>query len=124
MNVCTWKAPMVTLYTGEQVPSDSEAWRAECEARHILTMTQAQRMEFFTMVEKRRGTDAAKALKMRCYELEPHYVLNLPNKQQRQHYLDAVELRFGKNPCDTLKAKLLALHAARQPVAAQVQQSA
>lgn len=35
-NVCKWIAPMVTLVDGTRVPSDSEEWRFECEARHIL----------------------------------------------------------------------------------------
>lgn len=35
-NACTWKPSMVTLVDGTRVLSDSEAWRFECEARHVL----------------------------------------------------------------------------------------
>ncbi len=65
-NACTWKAPLVTLATGEQVPSDSQAWLLECEARHILNMpTKAARLELLDQIEKRRGADAAKELRER-----------------------------------------------------------
>lgn len=114
----TWIAPLVTLVTGEQVPSDSEAWRAETEARAVLGMPQAKRTEFFDLVSKRRGDVAAAELKRRCYELEPHFVLGLPNKHQRNDYLAKVEARFGPNASDTLRAKVLAIHHERQAVAA------
>lgn len=65
-NACSWKAPLVTLATGEQVPSDSKAWKEECEARHILNMpTKAARLELLEQIEKRRGADAAKELRQR-----------------------------------------------------------
>lgn len=115
----TWIAPPVTLVTGERVPSDSEAWRAECEARAILTKSIAQRAEFFELIGKRRGEEAMAVLKLRCYELEPYYVLGLPNRQQRNAYLAAVEQRFGTNASDTLRAKVLAIHGQRQTVADQ-----
>ncbi len=119
MTECSsWIAPTVTLATGEQVPSDSEAWRAECEARAVLAMGLVKRSEFFELVGKRRGDDAAAALKRRCYELEPHFVLGLPNKQQRNAYLATVEQRFGPNASDNLRAKVLAIHHERQAVAA------
>lgn len=113
---------MVTLHTGEQVDSASEAWRAECEARHILAMAMPQRDEFFQAVERKRGTDATKALKQRCYDLEPHYVLDLPNKAQRNSYVDAVERRFGHNPAEALRLKVRKLSAER--VAQRAAQSA
>lgn len=65
-NACSWKAPMVTLVTGEQVPSDSKAWKDECEARHILNLpTKAARLELLDQIEKRRGADAANELRQR-----------------------------------------------------------
>lgn len=46
----------VTLITGEVVASDSEAWRAECEARHVLRIRhKARRHEYLNRVEDRRG---------------------------------------------------------------------
>ena len=103
----------VTLHDGREVDSSSEEWRAECEARHILSMSQEKRAEFFQDVERKRGADATKALKLRCYELEPHYVLNLPNRAQRNSYVDAVERRFGPNPAEALRIKVRDLHAAQ-----------
>ena len=38
MNACTWKPTLVTLIDGRQVPSDSEEWRHETEARFILEL--------------------------------------------------------------------------------------
>ena len=38
MNACSWKAPLVTLHDGRQVPSDSEDWRHECEAQAIIAL--------------------------------------------------------------------------------------
>lgn len=38
MNCCSWRAPLVMLIDGRQVPSDGEEWRHECEARAVLAM--------------------------------------------------------------------------------------
>lgn len=47
MNACSWKPSMVTLTDGRQVPSDSEEWRHECEARAIINMPSlAQRRQY------------------------------------------------------------------------------
>lgn len=115
---------IVTLYDGRQVDSSSEEWRAECEARAVLAMELHKRADFLKSVEGKRGPDATKALRERCFDLEPHYVLGLPNKAQRTHYLDQVERRFGRNPVDALKAKIMALHKARAAVATETAQSA
>ena len=113
----------VTLHTGQLVDSDSEAWRAECEARTILAMPFHKRAEFFQLVEQRRGEDATGQIKRLCFEIEPSFVLGMPNRAQRNDYLTKVEQRFGPNASDTLRAKVLALHAERQaaaqPVAAE-----
>lgn len=54
----------VTLHTGEQVCSSSEAWRKECEARMVLDMPNlAIRQRYLALVEARRGKDACWALK-------------------------------------------------------------
>lgn len=54
---------IVTLIDGTTVPSDSEAWRAECEARHILTMPTIQaRRDYLADIQKRRGDAAYAAL--------------------------------------------------------------
>ncbi len=46
MNLCSWKAPLVTLRDGRQVPSDSGEWLEECLARHVLAMPLAKRRQW------------------------------------------------------------------------------
>jgi hypothetical protein len=118
-NACSWRPSPVTLASGAVVMSDSVEWLHECEARTVLAMPMLKRIEFFEMVGKRRGDDALKALKVRCFELEPHYVLGLPNKQQRNAYLVMVAQRFGDQARERLREKVLAIHEQRQAVAAQ-----
>ena len=115
---------IVTLYDGREVDSASEEWRAECEARTVLAMDLVKRADFFQLVEAKRGADAVRVLRERCFDLEPHYVLNLPNKPQRTAYLDQVERRFGPNPRKALEEKIMALHRARQAVATETAASA
>lgn len=52
----------VTLITGEQVDSASEAWRLETEARELLHWGTLERREYLATVERKRGPEAAKAL--------------------------------------------------------------
>ena len=53
----------VTLIDGSQVSNYSEAWRAECEARHVLTMPDIQaRRTYLADVSRRRGEVAGQAL--------------------------------------------------------------
>lgn len=44
-NASTWKAPLVTLRDGRQVPSDSREWMEECLARHFLSMPLVKRRQ-------------------------------------------------------------------------------
>lgn len=53
----------VTLLSGEEVPSDSEAWRHECEARAVCKMPgRDTRIAYLARVEKMRGLAARTAL--------------------------------------------------------------
>lgn len=73
-NASTWQPGTVTLIDGREVPSDSEEWRAECEARHILNMpSKADRRDFVYGpigqdgirrggVARKRGMEAAQRL--------------------------------------------------------------
>lgn len=111
---------MVTLYTGEQVPNDSEAWRLECEVRYILGLSMGERAEFFSKERagRFRKPEALAALRAKCFELEPHYVLGLPDKPARHRYCAAVEARFGAAARADLEAKVRLLwHAQRAAVA-------
>ncbi|QNJ57390.1 hypothetical protein Dolphis_84 [Pseudomonas phage Dolphis] len=118
-NACSWRPSPVTLASGAVVMSDSVEWLHQCEAMAILKLPMVTRITRFDDIGKKRGEGALKALKLRCYELEPHYVLGLPNKHQRNAYLDSVAQRFGNQAKDTLREKVLALHEKRQAVAAQ-----
>lgn len=53
----------VTLRTGEVVSSASEAWRAECEARHVLAIPgRLARRDYLEGIRKRRGEAGYKYL--------------------------------------------------------------
>lgn len=69
----TWAAPLVLLIDGRTVPSDSEEWRAECEARWILHMpTKAMRFWFLDQVSNFRGEAAAKELRAHVLRIHEH----------------------------------------------------
>lgn len=69
-NACSWKAPMVKLADGREVPSDSQEWLLECEARHILNLpSKPARLELLDQIEKRRGPDARRELEVRILTL-------------------------------------------------------
>ncbi len=73
VNCCSWRAPMVTLIDGTQVPSDSEAWRFETEARTVLNMpNKALRQDFLVKVGQRRGEDAKIKLEGKIIEVWQH----------------------------------------------------
>jgi hypothetical protein len=44
-------------------PTWTEAWRLECEARHVLTWPLQARRDYLTAVAKARGEAAAQSLK-------------------------------------------------------------
>ena len=53
----------VTLIDGAEVDSWSEAWRAECEARHVLSIPSVQaRRDYLAGIQKRRGDVAYQRL--------------------------------------------------------------
>lgn len=49
----------VALVSGDVVDSSSEAWRIECEARHLLRMPKDARSDAMAAREKIRGKAAA-----------------------------------------------------------------
>lgn len=54
---------MVTLVTGEQVPSDSPKWLHECQARYIIELpTRERREKFLAEIAKRNGEEAKREL--------------------------------------------------------------
>jgi hypothetical protein len=74
MNVCSFRAPTVKLIDGTEVSSDSEAWRAECEARGVLSMRDKGRRRMYLFgVEKKRGMDSRNLLEADIWRLFRHY---------------------------------------------------
>lgn len=113
-NASTWKAPLVTLWDGRQVPSDSEAWRAECEARHMLSLDKASQLAQLERVEQKRGHGSSKPLLAMMGAVEPAYVLDLPLKEQRQAYLATVARVVGPRARSILESKVLDLWNSRK----------
>lgn len=63
VNASTVAPATVTLFDGTVVDSASEAWRAECEARHVLRLpSRGRRLDYLARVEKKRGAEARAAL--------------------------------------------------------------
>lgn len=59
-----------TLHNGTVVPTDSQEWRAECEAAAVLRKgSKLARHVYLDNVEKHRGKDARKALEARIWDL-------------------------------------------------------
>ena len=57
------EGPVVALIDGSQVCNYCEAWRVECEARHILTMpSRESRRGYIERVRQKRGEAAARTL--------------------------------------------------------------
>lgn len=117
-NACSWRAPLVTLATGERVPSDSPLWASECEARAIWSMTDEKRDAFLETCERRRGAESVRELKERIRELEPYFVLGLPTREQRRAYAAKVEARRGVNAREHLEFRVREIWAARKVEAA------
>lgn len=56
---------LVRLLDGREVPTDSEHWRHECEARAIAKLpTLNERRAHLEAVEQRRGKEAAERLRV------------------------------------------------------------
>lgn len=56
---------LVRLLDGREVPTDSEHWRHECEARAIAALpTLNERRAWLEGIEQRRGKDAADRLRV------------------------------------------------------------
>jgi len=67
----------VTLIDGSSVPSDSEAWRAECEARGVCRIpTRNGRRAWLLRVEQRRGVESANRLRRDVLTLWDHVMKN------------------------------------------------
>lgn len=117
-NASTWRAPLVTLADGRQVPSDSEAWRAECEARAMLAIPHDDRADAFELIERKRGPDAVRQLKANMLDVEHAFVLDMPTRDVRRAYLAKVEYHRGQTAREYLEARITELWNRRRASAA------
>lgn len=68
-NACRWKPTLVTLIDGRQVPCDSEEWRHETEARHVIAMPSlAARRAYLRGTLDERGNHSGGVLQRRGEE--------------------------------------------------------
>lgn len=71
-------ASTVTLIDGTTVPADSEAWRHECEARHVAHLPGTEnRHAYISYVQRRRSQAAADALRELATRIRAVEVLSL-----------------------------------------------
>lgn len=117
-NACTWRAPLVTLWDGQQVPSDSEAWRAECEARAVLAVPHEARANMLERIEQKRGAEAKARLKDCMREVEHAFVLDMATRDVRRAYLAKVEHHRGENAREHLELRVKELWNRRRALAA------
>lgn len=114
MNQCSWKASIVALFDGREVLSNSPEYRAECEARHLLGKPFSEQVQMLERIAQQRGAAALADLKATMANVEPAFVLDLPEKLQRLTYLARIEFVFGQKRTDQLRNHILQLHERRQ----------
>lgn len=117
-NACTWRAPLVTLWDGRQVRSDSEAWRAETEARALLAIPHEARRELLDKIEQKRGAEARAKVQGAMREVEHAFILDMPTRDVRRAYLAKVELQRGVNAREHLELRIKELWNRRRALAA------
>lgn len=112
-----WQAPVVTLVDGTEVLSDSEEWRAQCEAMEMLRRMAAGHALPLDVIEKRRGREAAQRLWGLMLRIEPWFVLDrLTDRIARREYMLMVQSERGQSERDALYDRCMAIHAERQAV--------
>lgn len=114
MNQCSWKASIVALFDGRKVLSNSPEYRAECEARHLLGKPFSRQVQMLERIAQQRGAAALAELKATMANVEPAFVLDLPEKPQRLAYLARIEFVTGQKRADQLRTHILQLHERRQ----------
>ena len=109
-NHSTWRPSTVILADGSEAMSDSEEWRAECEAWTVLTMDESTKRGFLESVKRHRGVDGAKKLADHADAIEHVYILDgINTKQLRQIYLSRVEHVRGALRRRSLEEKITEL---------------
>lgn len=86
---------MPQLHDGTEVASDSEAWRAECEAATVAAMRPARRLAYLQAVEKRRGKTASDRLDAVACRIEGYRIAAMPGVTERRAAIADVERTRG-----------------------------
>jgi hypothetical protein len=113
-NASTWQPTMVELIDGRVVDTNSEEWRAECEAMTVLSFPMDKRQTFFEQVERHRQPAGLEKLKRAMSQVLPRYVLELPTRDARRAYLTDHEKRISKVSRERLEGAVRALWERRQ----------
>ena len=111
----TARVRLVRLHDGREAYTDSASWRAECEARTVLLMDYPKQREFLRAVKERRGAAAVAALRDLMHDVEPSFLLGLPDKDARRAYLNRVERDRGLNARTHLETRARAIWKTTQP---------
>lgn len=113
-NSCSWAPQSVTLHDGRTVLSNSEEWRAECEAVWLLKKHHVKRMETIEQLMRKRGAEAVATLEALMDAVEPMFVLDhIPNKALRHDYVSQVRSHKGPHAADYLTFRVRQLLRAR-----------
>jgi hypothetical protein len=86
--MCTWPTQWVVNAAGETIDGSSEAWRAECEARYILNMTETKRAEMLNGIEsvrKKAGRAKAEAEMQRLWDIKQKKVQAARDEFRKRH---------------------------------------
>ena len=105
----TWKPSIVRTIDGRDVLSDSEEFRACCEAVYSLSRPQADRKQWLDSIQRRRGPEGLLKLEAEMNRIEPAYLLAMPNRDARRAYLDQTEIHRGKVVRKDLEQRIVAL---------------
>ncbi len=103
---------MKTLIDGRQVDDSSEEWRADCEARYIVSLPMSKRAGVVDLIGQRRGPEAKRELENMVYrawiDKQVRMVLAMERDDQRvarllqlehggnKRFRDAVELEMNR----------------------------
>lgn len=105
----TWQPTTITTIDGRQALSDSEEWRACCEAVYTLNKPECDRSAWLADVERKRGAAGRQSLEDEMLRIEPAYLLAMGDKETRRAYLAQVERYRGEHIRKDLERRLVAL---------------
>lgn len=104
-----WTPSAVTTVDGRTLMSDSEDWRAYCEAMVVLKSQPHIAENRLVMIEKMRGKAGRALVQAECDRLEPAYMLSLPDKATRQAHLQKIGDARGVSARAALEVRIVAL---------------